>query len=141
MQEVTRQLGPLAEQVGRLSNNVERLYNTNGGPPGYLQTARAEDNGRFQMIFSILEEHKEDIQPIKDFIRNHQNEAALRLSDRESLSKKFDRRLAVYMVILTAIAIFSPHLQGCRKAAVSIIDPPGHSQLQPQVSTIPPLTR
>ena len=59
MQEVQRQIGPLAEQVAKIGNNVERLYNSNGGPPGYLQTARSEDKGRFEMIFNILDEHKD----------------------------------------------------------------------------------
>ena len=72
MQEVQRQIGPLAEQVAKIGNNVERLYNSNGGPPGYLQTARSEDKGRFEMIFNILDEHKADIQPIKDFMRDHE---------------------------------------------------------------------
>ena len=53
MSEVDRQLGPLESKIGTLSNSIERLYNSNGGPPGFLQTARKEDENRFDTIFEI----------------------------------------------------------------------------------------
>ena len=64
MAEVTRQLGPLEDKIDRATNSIERLFNSNGGPPGYLQTARAEDNKRFETVFKILEEHKLSMRPL-----------------------------------------------------------------------------
>ena len=104
MQEVQRQIGPLAEQVAKIGNNVERLYNSNGGPPGYLQTARSEDKGRFEMIFNILDEHKADIQPINDFMRDHE----IREKDRD---RRFDRRMAKWMLLFAALGTIVPDLR------------------------------
>ncbi len=130
MVEVTRQLGPLAEQVGKLSNNVERLYNSNGGPPGYLQTARAEDNQRFTRIFETLDEHKDAIQPLKDFISKHETAAQTREEDHEKLSKRLNTRLAIFTVIILAAQSFGPSLQGCKRIAQTLMAPDAHSQLQ-----------
>jgi hypothetical protein len=140
MQEVTKQLGPLADRVSLLSNNIERLYNSNGGPPGFLQTARKEDDGRFQMIFDILDEHKQDIQPIKDFIRDRRSQDETRAEDQDKLSKKLNVRLVVLGLVIGALQLFGPSIQGCRKAASSLLDPPAHSQLE-QHAIIPPLAR
>ena len=138
MQEVTRQLGPLAERVGVLGNNIERLYNSNGGPPGYLQTARAEDKGRFDMIFAILEEHKEDIQPVKDFIKEHKTAEDTRSTDQNNLSKRLNVRLVILGLLIGALQLFAPSMQGCRRAATTLLEPPpAHSQLQPQDAGIP----
>jgi ribosomal protein S17E len=89
MQEVTRQLGPLADRVGLLSNNIERLYNSNGGPPGFLQTTSKEQEGRFKMIFNILDEHMEEIRPIKDFITSHE----VREKEHEKFQNKRDQEI------------------------------------------------
>lgn len=88
MAEVIRQLKPLEDKVDRAHYAIERLFNTNGGPEGYLQSARREDKGTFNMIFEILNEHKADIQPIKDFIRDHQ-----------TLDKNRDSRIKRYIAL------------------------------------------
>ena len=141
MQEVTRQLGPLAERVDKLGNNIERLYNSNGGPPGYLQTARQEDKGRFEMIFNILDEHKRDIQPIKDFINTHRVQEQDRADDQTKLSKRLNVRLVILGLVIGSLQLFGPSIQGCRRATNAILDPPAaHSQLQPQTSGgLPPV--
>lgn len=96
MAEVTRQLGPLEAKIDHTRFAVERLFNSNGGPPGYLQTARKEDNDRFEMIFKILQEHKDDISPVKEFIRDH-----------EVIEKMRDRNFRRYIAIWSlAVAIF-----------------------------------
>ena len=89
MQEVARQLGPLAERVGLLSNNIERLYNSNGGPPGFLQTTSKEQEGRFKMIFNILDEHMDEIRPIKDYIK----EQTIRDREHEKFQNKRDQEI------------------------------------------------
>ena len=69
MAEVSRQLGPLEDKIDRTSNSMERLFNSNGGPPGYLQTARAEDKRTFEMVFNTLEVHRKDMEPLKAFVQ------------------------------------------------------------------------
>ena len=49
MEEVTRQIGPLAVTVTRMDKTLRSLYRNGsdpGGPPGYLETARAEDKDK-----------------------------------------------------------------------------------------------
>src|ERR1035437_8225916 len=89
MQEVTRQLGPLADRVGLLSNNIERLYNSNGDPPGFLQTTSKEQEGRFKMISNILDEHMDEIRPIKDYIK----EQTIRDREHEKFQNKRDQEI------------------------------------------------
>ena len=133
MQEVHRQLGPLADRVAKIANHIERLYNSNGGPPGFLQTARKEDQGRFDMIFNILDEHKSDIQPIKDFMRDHE----IREKDRD---RRFDRRMAKWMLLFAALGtlfLIFDHRDIIGRSLLAV--PVAHSQLAPQDagSTIP----
>ncbi len=120
MQEVTRQLGPLTERVGTLSNNLERLYNSNGGPPGYLQTARAEDTRRFEEIFKILKEHKDAIEPIKNLVNLNSGLERQRKEDDKRLERKFNTRLSILGVLLAFLMLITSNLQGCRKAAAAL---------------------
>ncbi len=95
MAKVNNQVAPLKTTVERLSGNLDRLYNTNGGPPGFLQTARkedermrAEDQKTFAKVFDTLKEHKDDMKPLKDYIRaqeirEEQRERDRRASERE----------------------------------------------------------
>lgn len=89
MQEVTRQLGPLAERVGVISNNFERLFNTNGGPKGFLQTEGQKTDDRFKMVFNILEEHKRDLEPLKKALNEH----LIREEQREEFQNKRDEEI------------------------------------------------
>lgn len=131
MVEVTNQLAPLLKELGRVSSNQERLYNSNGGPPGFLQTAREEDKGTFKMIFETLDEHKEDIQPIKGFMRDHE----IREKDRD---RRFDRRMAKWMLffaLMGALFLVFDHRDAILRSLISV--PVTHSQLNPQSAIIP----
>ena len=140
MAEVARQIGPLAQQVNTLGNNIERLYNSNGGPPGFLQTARTEDNGRFKMIFDMLEKFEDSIKPLKKFMDDHTAMEAQKAKDIAALEKKSNVRLAILALVFSAISILSANMQGCKSAAHSFLNPPQgeHSALQlPQDSKLP----
>ena len=151
MAEVARQIGPLAQQVNTLGNNIERLYNSNGGPPGFLQQARREDDarfenekkvndGRFDMIFDMLKEFKESIRPLKKFMDDHTAMEAQKAKDIAALEKKSNVRLAILALVFSAISIISANMQGCKSAAHSFLNPPQgeHSALQlPQDSKLP----
>ena len=146
MQEVTRQLGPLEAKIDRASNGIERLFNSNGGPPGYLQTARKQDNERFDMIFKIFDEIKADLMPLKNFMRDHM--AAEKQKEKDDLAKevalaakvqdserRFKRWLAMATLFL-GLLTFVMNLHGCGnqlKAMISVADN------QTQSTQIPPL--
>lgn len=132
MAEVTSQLKPLEAKVDRATNAVERLYNTNGGPPGFLQTARAEDNKRFEMIFNILDEHKEAMTPLSNFLLTH---SALD-AEREKRIKRFFALCSLIVSIFMALLELYSH----REAIIhSLETPPAvqHSQIAPQDAGIP----
>lgn len=84
MEEVNRQVGPLkttvdrlADTVGDVGGQITRLFNSNGGPPGYLQTARAEDKQTFSEVFAALGH----IRPLQDFVTVYNAQEAQRAKD------------------------------------------------------------
>jgi hypothetical protein len=119
MAEVAKQIGPLAKQVDKLGSNIDRLFNTNGGPEGFLQSARREDNtrfenekkindGRFDMIFNMFQEFKDDLKPLKAFMRDHLSKEEQKKIDDDAkeamLAAKVDeseRRFKRYMALMT----------------------------------------
>ena len=134
MAEVTNQLGPLIRELSRVSGNQERLYNSNGGPPGFLQTARKEDKDTFDMIFDMVNEIKKEMVPLKEFARDHE------VLDKDR-DRRFDRRMAKWMLLfalLGTLFLIFDHRGAILHSLVAI--PEAHSQLQ-QNATIPPLTR
>jgi len=138
--EVMRQLAPLEAKVDRTHYAVERLFNTNGGPEGYLQGARREDNARFEEIFAILNELTKDMGAVKEFVRDHEKNDATIAADVAAKVKRGEwrsnRNLALATIIIAAFSL----LKGCGGPVKALLlDPsPGHSQNQlPQTSTIP----
>ncbi len=130
MAEVTKQIGPLTKQVDKLDSNLERLYNSNGGPPGYIQNARAEDkrereidNSRFDMIFAMLQEFKDAVKPVTLFMSNQeQKEKDLALGLRQT-EKRSNRNLVILGLVFSAISLLSANMQGCKNAAHSFFSP------------------
>lgn len=136
MAEVAKQIGPLAQQVSTLGNTIERLYNSNGGPPGFLQTARDVDNGRFDMIFSMFQEFKDDIKPLKKFMSDHISKEEQRADDLSDHNRRMNVKLVVLGLVFSAVSILSANMQGCRNAAHSFFstDQVNHSENTPQIS-------
>lgn len=132
MAEVTRQLAPLEAKIDRTHFAVERLYNTNGGPEGYLQAARREDNGRFEMLFNIFDEIKNDLQPLKDFMRDHI--AMEKQKEKDDLAKEIalaakvadsERRFKRWLALATfflATLTFVMNLHGCGTQLKSVLN-------------------
>jgi hypothetical protein len=57
VEELQNRLEPLTHTVSRLDRTVRSLYsNGSGGPPGFLETARSEDNDRFDRLFDSIKE-------------------------------------------------------------------------------------
>jgi hypothetical protein len=77
MEEVIKHTGPIKAGLDRVTSTLRLIYsNGSGGPPGYLETARAEDNKRFEQLFEM----KEQLDQTKEFL------AVLR--DREEQKEK-----------------------------------------------------
>lgn len=154
MEEVQTQLGPLKQAVELQGRNLDRLFNTNGGPEGFLQSARREDNtrfenerqkadGRFDMIFAMLKEFKNDVRPLKQFMSDHiaaekqktldegLREAALATRVAES-ERRFKRWLGLATLFLAGLT-FIMNAHGCSQVkALLAPEQVNHSQNTPQ---------
>jgi hypothetical protein len=87
--EVHSQLNPLKSTVDRLDRTVRSLYsNGSGGPPGYLETARAEDEEWKKELKKVVEAHGEQLTVVADFVKTH-NE---RDKENEERQKKREER-------------------------------------------------
>ena len=132
MQEVTNQILPLKTTVDRLDRTVRSLYRNGGeGAPGYLETAREIDNGRFDMIFNTLQEFKDALKPVTLFMNNQeQKEKDLAKGIKDTASKSA-RNLVILGLVFTAISLVTGNMQGCRNAAHSFFsaDQPAHPAL------------
>lgn len=147
MEKIALQIGPLEKRVEKFDSTLQRLFNTNGGPEGFLQSARREDNvrfdneknindGRFDMIFNMLQEFKDAIKPVTTFIASSQSKEEQKNEDIKSLEKRSTTRLVILGLVFSAISIISANMQGCRNAAHSFFSPDqGHSAVHfPQTS-------
>lgn len=124
MVEINSQLAPLLKELGRVSTNQERLYNSNGGPPGFLQTARTEDKGTFKMIFNTLEEHKNEIEPLKKWMENHE----VLEEDRERRIKRYIAMWSLGAALFMAALAIWDH----KEAIIhSLMEPAPHSLFAP----------
>jgi len=152
MQEVANQITPLTSRVERMDRTLRSLYRNGGeGAPGYLETAREIDNGRFDMIFRMFQEFKDDLKPLKKFMNDHiasedqknkddvSKEKALAAKVDES-ERRFKRWLAVATLFLTSVTVLM-NLRGCATVkaffnADSLSKPavqlPQNSQAMPQ---------
>ncbi len=127
MTEVQNHLRPLVEKVDRQGNILRSLYaNGSGGPPGYLEMARAEDKeqdkrlfGRIDEVVERLEQFAERIDTVDKFITDHNAREDQRDVDRiteaqavsdklENAEKKANRRMTFWMLILAILmALFA----------------------------------
>ena len=89
MIEVHSQLNPLKTTVERLDKTVRSLYsNGSGGPPGYLETARAEDKEKHENLMAVVQEHGDQLTAIADFVKTHNQQDV----ERQDRQKKREER-------------------------------------------------
>lgn len=66
MDEVAKQLSPLSRKIESIDRWKLSLWsNGSGGPPGYLEQARKEDDERYERLFSNIEDlgkHKSTVE-------------------------------------------------------------------------------
>lgn len=139
MQEVTNQVTPLTNKVERMDRTLRSLYRNGGeGAPGYLETAREIDNGRFDMIFRMFQEFKDDLKPLKKFMNDHIAQEDQKETDLKEHNRRMNMKLVVLGLAFSAISVMSANMQGCRNAAHSFLNPTDHSAVQlPQDSRTP----
>jgi hypothetical protein len=153
--EVQNQLKPLVEMVNRQDKTLRSLYaNGSGGPPGYLEMARAEDKQQAARLFSKIDSVAHRIDKVEDFMNDHRTREEQReedkvrdaqaIADRVAESeRRSNRRMTIWMLVLAALmAIFGiwDHKKQIVHSLVSD-QPAAHSQLvQPQTAGgLPPV--
>lgn len=145
MQEVTSQLDPLRKEVQEQGKTLRSLYRNGGvGAPGFLETAREIDNGRFDMIFKMLQEFKDAVKPVTKFMDDHKTAEEQKEKDSEIVARNLaiqvkssesraKRNLVILGLILGLIQLISANLQGCKNATKSFFS--GGSQAKPVLSS------
>jgi hypothetical protein len=54
VEEIQTHISPMNEKLARIQSGLDRIWNTNGGPPGYLQTRKIEDDAKDAMIMDFI---------------------------------------------------------------------------------------
>ena len=95
--EVHSQLTPLKVTVDRLDRTVRSLYsNGSGGPPGYLEKARDEDNEWKKELKELVKSHSDQLAETSDFVKTH-NQRDREEQEEIILSTIFTRKSATCM--------------------------------------------
>ena len=70
---------PIRTDIGNIGSRLRSLYsNGSGGPPGYLETAREQDDERFAALFDMASESKTFAETVKNFINEENKRRAHR---------------------------------------------------------------
>ena len=124
MEQIQNRLGPLVEKVDKQGNILRSLYaNGSGGPPGYLEMARAEDkkvqeqDRRTQdILLRKIDEIVHRVDQFDDFVVEHNAREDQRDKDRiadathlaatvAASERKFKRWIAIGMLLLAMIEV------------------------------------
>ena len=113
--EVQAKLEPLRVAVEAQARMMRSLYsNGSGGPPGYLENARAEDKEWKSEMFEKLDNFLGRLDTVERFIVAH-----------DALEKDTSRRLNIKLIaiglLLSAISIVSANIASCSKKIVQTI--------------------
>ena len=112
VEEVQRQIAPLSATVTRMDKTLRSLYsNGSGGPPGYLETARAEDKSKMDEFLSMKREDHERLKAVenKQLAQDTATETLAGMNASDSRKKKDFRDWAtlIFLALATVAAIFS----------------------------------
>jgi hypothetical protein len=153
VEEVQAQLRPFIAELSGVKSTLRSLYsNGSGGPPGYLETARAEDKARFDQLFRMREAELDQMRAIEDALlvqktKKEQEDLdsakdAKALADKvDSSEKRFNRRITILGIILTVLTILLGlwnHRGEVSKSLSSQPQKPGVTSIQPQETMNPP---
>ena len=133
MVEVQNQLRPLIEEINRQGKTIRSLYaNGSGGPPGYLEMARAEDKEVQGRLFSKIEDIVDRLGPLENFVSNHQ----IIDKDRDRRVKRYIAYWSLGAAIFLALIALYDHRDAIAHSLLTT-PPSAHSQLEMQDATIP----
>lgn len=112
MEEVQKQIGPLTMTVNVMDKTLRSLYsNGSGGPPGYLETARAEDKRTLDALMRHQELSTARLEKVESSLKDDKvarDASAQVLADQvEKHDKAFKRRLGWATAVLTILQILS----------------------------------
>jgi hypothetical protein len=69
VEAIQNHLAPLTVKVDNMDKTLRSLYrNGSGGPPGYLETAREEDDRRYKRLEQKVESHGRTLDKLDDFV-------------------------------------------------------------------------
>jgi hypothetical protein len=139
--EVSKRLNPIEQTVNRLDRTLRSLYsNGSGGPPGFLETARAEDNRRFEELFRIKREEINAIKPLQTYVIEQKEKDRLIAEQLTSADKRINLKIAVLTLLIGAMMLglaWLTYRDSQRKAELN--PQVNHSAVQlPQDSTVEP---
>ena len=112
VEEVQRQIAPLLATVTRMDKTLRSLFsNGSGGPPGYLETARAEDKSKMDEFLSMKREDHERLKAVENKLlaQDTATETLAGMNASDSRKKKDFRDWAtlIFIALATMAAIFS----------------------------------
>jgi hypothetical protein len=154
-EEVQKQIAPLAATVTVMDKTLRSLYsNGSGGPPGFLETARAEDkrslhalNEKISELKQIKEGELDRLDKVEDALKADKDSRAaaaqLLAEQAKTHDKAFKRRLGwatFVLAILQILNILWDHRAEIKRSlGVAPPNPVVQSFQQPEHATIPPL--
>ena len=134
MEEVQNHIGPLRMAVESQGRTLRSLYsNGSGGPPGYLENARAEDKAWKDGMFERLDQFLDRLARVEAFVIAHNATEAQIVVDRKELNRKLNIKLVIVGLVISFVSILSANIVSCKTAVKSYLnDPISHNA--PQVS-------
>jgi hypothetical protein len=148
VEEVQKQIAPLASTVGRMDKRLRSLYRNGtdpGGPPGFLETARQEDKEKISELLDHQREQITRLEKVENALNNaelvRQTQATSVADKVDASEKKFKKRLGwatLTLAILQIINILWDHRAGIIKSLSVVPSNPvvQSTQIIPQNATI-----
>ena len=112
VEEVQRQIAPLSKTVALMDKTLRSLYSNGlGGPPGYLEVARAEDKSKMDEFLAMKREDHERLKVVENklFAQDVATKTLAGVNASESGKRKSFRDWAtlIFLALATMAAIFS----------------------------------
>ena len=132
MEEVQNHIGPIRTAVESQGRTLRSLYsNGSGGPPGYLENARAEDKQWKNEMLGKLNDFLDRLDKVEDFVIAHNATEAQIVIDRKELNRKLNIKLIIVSLVISAVSILTANISSCKHAAQSFLS--DRSQNTPQL--------
>jgi hypothetical protein len=140
VEEINSRLEGVKSEITRLSSLLSRLFNTNGGPPGFLQTAHEENKKKIDAVQDSMKEVIERQDMVDDYIekqkavREEREKNDIRLA--AELAKKVEdserrfRRYIAWIGLGISIITLAMGLWSHRKEVSQFLAPSQQSHME-----------